>query len=185
MMRPQEHDSLSRPHSRSRGGAVGGVLLLLLVVGAVALAGSHHVVNTRSGIRVYPKDRFGFHSTYVDMTTTSFLGLRRHPELVVTMTAHGDLSLLPGGQVLLDVMNGAGIAVERVNEVVNRFDSEGEIRRNLSEAGAKAGSKAIEATERATEAYRELDAHYDVTNRARDAAERGARGLNRLLGGGS
>ena len=167
-----------------QGGAVGGVLLLVLVVMGVGLAGSHHAVSTKEGFRIYPKDRFGFHSTYVDMTRMSFLGLRKHPELVLTMTAHGDLDLLPGGQAVLDIMAGAGVAAARVNEIINDFDSEGEIRRNLSQAGTQAGARAVEATERAAETYRDLDARYDVTNRARDAAERGAQGLNRLLGGG-
>ena len=167
--------------SNERGNAAIGVVFFLLIAGAIAFAGTHHVVNTNDGLKLYQKDRFGFHSTYVDMTNTSIIGLRRHPELVRTMTVHGDLELMPGGRAMVEFMDQAGMAAVRVNEVVNQFDSDGEIRRNLTEASVHATDRAIEATEAGVELYRDLDERYDVTERARGAAEAGARGLNRLL----
>ena len=164
-----------------RGGALSGLLLLLALGASVVFAGTHHVVNTSDGIRVYQKARFGFHSTYVDMTNTSFLGLRKHPELVATMAAEGDLVLLPGGETMIEMMEGMGVAAARVNEIISRFDSEGEIRRNLGQASVHAGERLLDAGERAANTYRELDDRYNITDRTRDAAERGARGLNRLL----
>ena len=167
--------------SNERGNAAIGVIFFLLIAGAIAFAGTHHVVNTSDGLKLYQKDRFGFHSIYVDMTSTSIVGLRRHPELVRTMTIHGDLELMPGGHAMVEFMEQAGMAAARVNEVVNQFDSDGEIRRNLTEASVHASDRAIEATEAGVELYRDLDERFDVTERAREAAEAGARGLNRLL----
>lgn len=160
--------------------AIGTLILLILVLGAAGFLGTNHLVMTREGLKTYPKSSFTLSEAYVDMTSTSVLGLRRSPRTMSAMIAAGDTRLLPGGKTLEALAEvGANVV-----EAVQRFDSEGEIAENVLgiayETTRLAGNSA--------EKYQELDAKYDITGKTRTAvegatslAEKGLSGLNRLL----
>lgn len=167
---------------RRRFGSASTVVLGLLTASALAAgviyAGTHHVVQTREGIRVYPKASFGFSDTYVDVARMSFLELRNHRALVVAMTQAGDLELLPGGSTLVKL---AAVGQE-IDRAITSFATETELGQsltNLAVSGAGAAEAAVGAAAR-------FDAQHDITGKAAavagKAADAGAKAADKLAG---
>lgn len=172
-------------NAKDRVGAsgVGAVFLLLLIAVGIGFLGTHHIVMTKQGLRTYPKSSFMLSESYVDMTSTSLLGLRGYPGTTAAMLAAGDVELLPGGTTLKAVAD-IGQSVE---DAINRFDSEGQIRANMLDVG----NQAMQLGQNAAAQYRRLDEKYDITNKARAAAAgaagltaKGLKALNKALEGG-
>ena len=160
--------------------AIGTLILLILILGTVGFLGTNHLVMTREGLKTYRKSSFTLSEVYVDMTSTSVLGLRHFPRATSAMVAAGDARLLPGGKTLEALAAVGG----NVMEAVRRFDSEGEIAENV----LGIANETTRLAKNSAKKYQELDAKYDITGKSRTAvegatslAEKGLAGLNRLL----
>lgn len=151
-----ETQSLFDKKSSSKGG---GALWLIIVIGigiAIYFAGSYHFVNTRGGIKVYPKSNFTFEDTYVDMQSMSFRELRYHKDVLWVMANNGDLEYVPGGETLIKVVRAGYSLMETVNE----FDNEYNISSSIQEAGRITKEK-----------YDELDDKYDISDKVDQAKD--------------
>nr|VFK44653.1 MAG: hypothetical protein BECKTC1821E_GA0114239_103813 [Candidatus Kentron sp. TC]VFK54120.1 MAG: hypothetical protein BECKTC1821F_GA0114240_100417 [Candidatus Kentron sp. TC] len=138
--------------SKGSGKGVALVFLLMITIGVGAwFAGTHHVVNTRSGIKVYLKRDFSFNQSYVDMQSISFTDLRYHKDVVEVMANHGDLAYVPGGESLI----AAARAGQSITEAVNRFDNEYQLSSSLREMNRIGNEK-----------YQDLDRQYDISGKA-------------------
>ena len=85
-----EIKNVSNKKNLSKGS---GALWLIIIIGigvAIYFGGSYHFVNTRGGIKVYPKSNFTFEDTYVDMQSMSFRELRYHKDVLWVMANNGD-----------------------------------------------------------------------------------------------
>jgi hypothetical protein len=77
-----------------------GITSLSLLALAAYLAGANHIVHTRAGWRVYPKQSFTYAETWLDMRSIPMKELAVHPQVVHAMAKAGDLRLIAGGQVV-------------------------------------------------------------------------------------
>ena len=133
------------------------IALLITVMGAIAwFAGTHYVVNTRSGIKIYPKSEFSFTDVYVDMRNMPFIELRRHKKLVIVMIEHGDITDLPGGDILEKVSD----AGKSVIDAIDKFDDEYQVSEYINEI-IRAGK----------EMYQEIDRKYGISNKAKEVKD--------------
>ena len=133
------------------------IALFVIVMGVIIwFAGTHYVVNTRSGIKIYPKSEFTFTDVYVDMRNMPFTELRRHKELVIVMIEHGDIMDLPGGDILEKVAD----AGKSVMDAINRFDDEYQVSEYINEI-IRAGK----------EMYQEIDEKYGISDKAEEVKE--------------
>ena len=93
----------SQDVTRSGSGRIGIGFLVCLAVFLVIGLGFFHVVQTKEGLRVYPKNTFRFTDTYVDMTRISVIELRHHEAVVIAMRNAGDAELVPGFAEILSL----------------------------------------------------------------------------------
>ncbi|MBU4228108.1 hypothetical protein KJ987_07645 [bacterium] len=151
--------SLLDKKSSSKGS---GALWLIIIIGigiAIYFAGTNHFVNTRSGIKMYPKSSFTFEETYVDMKSMSFGELRHHKDVLWVMANNGDLEYVPGGEALIEFVRAGNSLMNAVNE----FDEEYQISSSIQEGGRIVKDK-----------YDEIDKQYDVSgkiDKAKDVAK--------------
>ncbi len=140
----------STQNSSGKGGVI-FVLLLLFLSGICFFAGSYHIVNTRGGMKIYAKNRFGFSYTFVDMNRMSFVNLRHHKDVVGTMARNGDLQYVPGGQALI----AAARAGQSISEAVTRLDNQYQMSSSVKEMGRIGRRK-----------YEVLNEKYDIRGKA-------------------
>ncbi|MGQ0764969.1 MAG: hypothetical protein ACT4OZ_04800 [Gemmatimonadota bacterium] len=143
------------------------IAIVVLVLGAaIGYAGTHHVVQTRVGIRVYPKSSFTLADSYVNVENMRFIELRSHMPLVAAMTASGDLALLPGGETMVKL----AAMGQTVNAAISSFATETELGQSLTRLGAST----MGAADAAVSAASRLDAQYDISGKAATAASKAA-----------
>jgi hypothetical protein len=143
--------------------AIIGVAAVAVLAGATVFVASHHVVNTRDGLKTYPKSEMSFAHSYTDMTRLTFFELRNYRPVVAAMAKAGDLRYVPGGAQLVAVRD-AGEAVARA---VGDFDDEHRISETLKRA-ANAGAAEVERLNLEEVAGRLLES---TTEKARSLGE--------------
>jgi len=151
-----ENKKISNKKNLSKGS---GALWLIILIGlgiAIYFGGTYHFVNTRDGIKVYPKRSFTFQETYVDMKNMSFGELRHHKDVLWVMANNGDLEYVPGGETLIKVIETG----HNLMEAVNNFDNEYQISSSIQEIGRIGKEK-----------YEEIDEQYDVSGKIDKAKE--------------
>jgi hypothetical protein len=168
-------------------GALFAMLIMIALIGVGGMfIGTHHIVNTRDGIKVYPRARFGLSSPYVDMTSMSFLGLRHHRDVVQAMVVAGDLEYVPGGPTLLRIAE----VGDDVMNAISKFDSETQVSAHLLEFSEKASNTFSEVDQQynisghaadVVAKASELDAQYDISGRAADAVGQAAEGISSFM----
>jgi hypothetical protein len=85
--------------------------LLLLVSGWGLAAGALHVVRTPTRVILVPKDRVGFHDTYVDTRHWTLTNVRQHAAVSARIVAIGKADLLknavdnPNGDVQAQLLD--------------------------------------------------------------------------------
>ncbi len=132
-------------------------LFLTVILGAGYGILNYHFVKTSSGIKIYEKKTLSLNDTYVDMTTMSFVDLRKHTSLVEKMTSQGDVEYIPGGESLKTFMENG----QEVLDVIKKYDNEYELTNSLEQI-RKIG----------TERYNQLDKEYDISNKTRAIGEK-------------
>lgn len=137
------HALIKRSSNVRHDSATGGVLATLFGIPFLSVLfflGTHNVVRTDEGRKVYSKRSFTLVDPYVDATKLSFLDLRHHSGLVATMVGAGDLRYLPGGPDL-GKLSDLG---ESVAASITQFQTETELRQRLAQVTqdvAKAAQK--------------------------------------------
>jgi len=145
------------------------IILLLVCGGGIYFAASKHIVKTAEGIKIYPKKGISFKDTYVDMTSLSFIQLRKHKEVVASMASKGDLQYVPGGPTLIKAIEAGYV----VSKTITKFDNEYQISNSLKELARIGQDK-----------YRKLDSQYNISgkmNKARKFAKEQASEFNKWL----
>jgi hypothetical protein len=155
--------------SINRGKYYVSIIIVSVLILGIFYFGNHHIVNTKNGIKIYPKKEFSLSESYVDMRNVSVFGLKQHKDVVVAMAANNDLESLPGGTVITATKMAASVTGKVINDTVKRIDDE-----------YKVSSSAKEVSRISKNKVNQLDDKYEISEKAAEANQKMKNAANRF-----